>query len=70
MNIRTWIRAALLASIFLAGQSSSATAQVFDADCFAGTCNGSKGIPECPDGFDEVGFVLYANSRADAGGSC
>jgi hypothetical protein len=47
-----------------------ATAQVPDADCFSGACGGSKGIPVCPTGYDEVGLILYANSKADALGSC
>ena len=47
-----------------------AEAQVEDADCFDGTCGGSKGIPKCPEGYGEVGFVLYANSKADAMGNC
>ena len=33
-------------------------AQILDADCFSGDCEGRKGIPQCPAGFDEVGFVL------------
>lgn len=45
-------------------------AQEPDADCVAGSCGGSKGIPECPRGYHEVGLVLYANSKADADGSC
>ena len=45
-------------------------AQVVDADCFSGACGGSSGIPECPEDFDEVGFVLYANSKANAGQDC
>jgi len=45
-------------------------AQVFDADCFSGACGGTKGIPQCPDGFGEVGFVLYANSKANEAGDC
>lgn len=45
-------------------------AQVPDADCFSGACNGTAGIPECPDEFDEVGFVTYANNRADIDGEC
>jgi hypothetical protein len=47
-----------------------AAAQVLDADCFGGSCGGTKGIPECPRGYDEVGLVLYANSKANAGGDC
>jgi hypothetical protein len=47
-----------------------ALAQVPDADCFSGACGGSKGIPECPKGYDEVGFVLYANSKANATEDC
>ena len=49
---------------------SPAAAQVLDADCFGGSCGGSKGIPECPRGYDTVGLVLYANSKADAQASC
>ncbi len=45
-------------------------AQVLDADCFSGACEGQKGIPQCPDGFAEVGFVLYANSKANAAKDC
>ena len=48
----------------------AANAQVPDADCFSGSCGGQKGIPQCPDGFGEVGFVLYANSKANAANDC
>ena len=47
-----------------------AEAQVDDADCFLGSCGGSKGIPKCPQGYGEVGLVLYANSKADALENC
>ncbi len=47
-----------------------AWAQVFDADCFGGTCGGTKGVPQCPAGFQEAGFVLYAQSKANAAGDC
>jgi len=47
-----------------------AFAQVPDADCFSGACGGSKGIPQCPTGYDEVGWVLYANSKANATEDC
>ena len=39
-------------------------------DCFNENCGGSSGIPQCPEDFDEVGFVLYANSKANATGDC
>ncbi len=45
-------------------------AQILDADCFSGDCGGRKGIPQCPQGFDDVGFVLYANSKANATNDC
>ena len=45
-------------------------AQVLNADCFDGSCGGSSGIPQCPEGFDGVGFVLYANSKANATEDC
>jgi hypothetical protein len=50
--------------------ATPASAQVLDADCFAGSCGGSKGVPVCPAGYEEVGLVLYANSKADANGTC
>ena len=49
---------------------SSLFAQVADADCFSGACNGAPGFPECPDHFAEVGFVAYANNRADFEEKC
>jgi len=49
---------------------SVAFAQVPDADCFSGSCGGSKGIPQCPKGYEEVGLVLYANSKANAAEDC
>jgi len=69
-----WMRRSLplLGGLALVGllEARPAAAQVVDADCFAGSCGGSKGIPQCPQGYDEVGLVLYANSKADAEGSC
>lgn len=55
---------------FIVIVATAALAQVPDADCFSGACGGSKGIPECPDGFREVGFITYANSKANAGQDC
>jgi hypothetical protein len=46
------------------------SAQVLDADCFSGACGGTKGIPQCPEGYGEVGFVLYANSKANETSDC
>ena len=48
----------------------TAWSQVADADCFSGDCLGQPGIPECPDDFDEVGFVAYANNRANISEDC
>lgn len=64
-----WLAVSLIGagSVFGGG---AAQAQVLDADCFSGACGGQKGIPECPDGFDEVGFVLYANSKANVTNDC
>ena len=45
-------------------------AQVADADCFSGNCNGTPGIPECPDDFEEVGFITYANNQANEAEDC
>ena len=45
-------------------------AQVVDADCFSGDCGGQPGLPECPDDFEEVGFVAYANNRANNAKDC
>jgi len=60
----------LLTIVIGALDGGIAEAQVPDADCFSGNCGGSKGIPECPQGYGEVGLVLYANSKADALGNC
>jgi len=66
-----WLRLIGLLGILLGSlPASPAAAQVEDADCFGGSCGGSKGIPECPRGYDTVGLVLYANSKADAQMSC
>jgi hypothetical protein len=68
-NKLLWIACLLIAGVSLFS-GVPAQAQVLDADCFSGNCGGQKGIPECPDGFDEVGFVLYANSKANAANDC
>lgn len=64
----------LLAALVSAGLSAlcgaMASAQVLDADCFSGACGGTKGIPQCPEGYGEVGFVLYANSKANEANDC
>jgi hypothetical protein len=60
----------LLSLAMLSFGEGIAAAQAEDADCFSGACGGSKGIPRCPRGYDEVGLVLYANSKADANGDC
>ena len=49
---------------------STASAQVLDADCFTGNCGGKKGVPQCPEGYREVGLVLYANSKANDTRDC
>ena len=54
----------------LSAPAAPAGAQVLDADCFSGACGGAKGVPQCPAGYSEVGFVLYANSKANAGQDC
>ena len=64
-----WLVGPLIAGIGIFG-GGSAQAQVLDADCFTGSCGGSKGIPQCPEDFAEVGFVLYANSKANATEDC
>ncbi len=64
-----WLLGPLIVGIGILG-GAAARAQVPDADCFSGSCGGQKGIPRCPDGFDEVGFVLYANSKANAANDC
>lgn len=64
-----WLAGPLIAGIGILG-GGAGQAQVPDADCFSGSCGGQKGIPRCPDGFGEVGFVLYANSKANATNDC
>ncbi len=64
-----WLVVPLIAGMGIFG-AGAGQAQVPDADCFSGSCGGQKGIPRCPDGFDEVGFVLYANSKANATNDC
>ncbi len=54
----------------IALSSEKIQAQVVDADCFDGTCNGTPGIPACADGYEEVGFVTYANHHANADEDC
>ncbi|HSF17520.1 MAG TPA: hypothetical protein VLK65_18395 [Vicinamibacteria bacterium] len=61
---------ALIYIVVTGALGREAAAQVPDADCFSGDCGGHKGIPECPEGYEEVGFVLYANSKADMAQSC
>ena len=74
MGKRAWQRALGLVGLLMAGigmiAGGIALAQVPDADCFSGACGGSKGIPQCPKGYGEVGFVLYANSKANANKDC
>jgi hypothetical protein len=65
-----WLVGLVGAVIALSALGGEAVAQVDDADCFSGACEGKKGIPKCPTGYGEVGLVLYANSKADAGGDC
>lgn len=74
MDQKPWKRWFYWLGILMVGIGISAGgmgfAQVPDADCFSGACGGSKGIPQCPKGYDEVGFVLYANSKANASKDC
>lgn len=74
MNKKLWKRLVCSSGVLMVviGMSASgvAFAQVPDADCFSGACGGLKGIPQCPKGYDEVGFVLYANSKANATKDC
>ncbi|HXV62491.1 MAG TPA: hypothetical protein VEK15_17455 [Vicinamibacteria bacterium] len=65
-----WVWLVGMLAFVVVGVGGAAAAQVPDADCFSGNCGGSKGIPECPRGYGEVGLVLYANSKADAQESC
>ena len=64
-----WLMGLVMAGIGIF-DGGTLQAQVIDADCFTGACGGQKGIPQCPDGFDDVGFVLYANSKANAAKDC
>lgn len=70
----TNILAFLNMGIFLTGMTvfvqGTLWAQVVDADCFSGGCGGQPGIPKCPDGYEEVGFVAYANNRANNTSDC
>lgn len=55
-------------TLMLAG--TAAWAQVADADCFSGSCGGTSGIPVCPKGSREIGFITYANSKANETRDC
>jgi hypothetical protein len=56
---------AVLATVFVSGVTLAQ-----DADCFDGSCGGSKGIPQCAEGFNEAFLVTYANNDADVAESC
>ncbi len=64
-----WLMGFMMAGIGIF-DGGTLPAQVLDAGCFSGSCGGSKGIPQCPEDFAEVGFVLYANSKANATEDC
>ena len=74
MNLSTWKLRLCMLGLFIVcigmNDGSLVFAQVPDADCFSGACGGSKGIPQCPRGYEEVGFVLYANSKANVAEDC
>ncbi len=66
----SWVRRTIILFAAAAVFTAVGAAQVLDADCFSGACGGQKGIPQCPKGFGEVGFVLYANSKANLTNDC
>ena len=74
MNRALWKRLVCLPGLLVVmigvSAGSTALAQVPDADCFSGACGGSKGIPQCPKGYEPVGWVLYANSKANTAEDC
>ena len=74
MRRLTKIRPVCNMALFLTGLAffvpGTTWAQVADADCFSGNCNGTPGIPECPDDFEEVGFITYANHQANEAEDC
>ena len=45
-------------------------AQIVGANCFSGDCGEGKGIPQRLHGFDDGGFVLYANCKANTANDC
>ena len=59
----------LLTAVLVSCLAGTALAQALP-DCFDGLCGGSKGIPQCPQGFKEVGFVTYANHHANQTKDC
>ena len=64
-----WLMGFVMAGIGIF-DGGTLSAQVSDAGCLSGSCGGKKGIPRCPEDFAEVGFVLYANSKANAAKDC
>jgi len=60
----------LLLAIFVFSFAKTPWAQIADADCFSGNCGGTPGIPSCPDDFEEVGFLTYANHQANESEDC
>jgi hypothetical protein len=68
--MRSMQRSLAASAVLALSMLAAAPAQVLDADCFSGSCGGQKGVPQCPEGFSEVGFVLYANSKANATNDC
>ena len=49
---------------------SSSAVLADDLDCFDGSCEGSTGIPRCPDGSKEIFWVTYANNDANVHEDC
>ncbi len=49
---------------------SGGTALAGDLDCLDGSCRGSKGIPKCPVGSEELFCITYANNDANVNEDC
>ncbi len=59
--------AILTAGVFV---FSGGTALADDLDCFDGSCGGSKELPKCPAGSEELFWITYANSDANVNEDC
>ena len=70
LHLQWFLYFLLLLTSMICTITGTSWSQVADADCFSGLCGGQPGIPECPDGFEEVGFLAYANNRANLTEDC